>query len=162
MKHYFCTFIFFVVIGLQLFAYDGIFKKIVLINEYGKRTVVNPESIIGFKHVNVNNGKNWFTTVLELDDKGELIESKYRSSAVQISQKAKMVNVNFINLHNGQFYNPKYFQNADAFVTNTSYYFKGVPNKGEVEKINSTASKIKGRSGKIIIKTMFGIKELVI
>ena len=123
-------------------------KKIVLINEQGRRTVVNVETIISIKHVQVNSTKNWLTSVIELNCNSEKTITNYKCSAAYIVEEAEKIGVRFTKLHDGQYYNPKYNSEVLGLETQSSIYLK---NKSNAKGLKSNDFSQNSRTGKILI-----------
>lgn len=136
--------------GHELIAIEQqeLFKKIVLINEQGRRTVVNVEAIIGIKHINVNSTKNWLTTVIELNCNSEKTITNYKCSAAYIVEEAEKIGVGFTKLHDGQYYNSKYNSEVLGLETQSSIYLK---NKSNAKGLKSNDFSQNSRTGKILI-----------
>ena len=151
MKRFF--FILFVLLVPNLiYSSDVLIPKISLTSRNGKITVIDPTKVIGIKHTNVNTSKNWWLSVLEIKPNGEIVEGKYRYTAVKFAQKANDLGVPFQKVHKGQFFNMMHFDRVTSFVTQNSTYFnRNVDIKKCKKAYKSKYSHLGKRNGILII-----------
>ncbi|MEL6944569.1 MAG: hypothetical protein AAFO82_18060 [Bacteroidota bacterium] len=121
-------------------------------NEAGKVTVVNPELIVGIKHINVNINKEFSTTVYELNYDGNIIESKYKgTNAKTIASQAEQKGVKFTKIQEGQYFNKKHILEVEIFQTDRANYFNELIDKVSNNNYLKRAN-IKSRTGRIHLR----------